>query len=153
MSDRAIQSTATASDASSSEQKILLICARPHLDDAARADLNRLLSSKLDWDNLIAAAQRHALLPLMYHHLSKSQIDLVPPAHAKQLKIVFQENVARNLVLMNELRSITQSLQSSGVESFPFKGPVLGLMAYDDLGLRQSLDLDIVVRPTDVDKA
>jgi len=148
-----MQLTATTSEARSAEQKILLICARPHLDDAARADLNALLSSKLDWDCLIAAAQRHALLPLLHHHLSKSQLDLVPPAHAKQLKTVFQENVARNLVLMNELRSITQSLQSSGVESFPFKGPVLGLIAYDDPGLRQSVDLDIVVRPTDLAKA
>jgi Uncharacterised nucleotidyltransferase len=152
MSDRAMQSTATMSDASS-EQKVLLICARPRPDDAARADLDRLLSSKLDWDYLIAAAQRHALLPLMHHHLSKSQLDLVPPAYAKQLKRVFHENVARNLVLMNELRSITQSLQSSGVESFPFKGPVLDLIAYDDPGLRQSIDLDIVVGPKDVHKA
>jgi hypothetical protein len=153
MNDRAMQSTATTSDASSAEQKILLICARPRLDDDARADLNRLLGSKLDWDSLIAAAQRHALLPLMHHHLSKSQLDLVPPAHAKQLKTVFLENVARNLVLMNELRSITHSLQSSGIESFPFKGPVLGLIAYDDPGLRQSVDLDIVVRPTEVERA
>ena len=153
MSDRGMQSTATTPEVSSSEQKILLICARPRLDDDAREDLNRLLSSKLDWDYLMTAAQRHALLPLMHHHLSKSQIDLVPPAHAKQLKTVFQENVARNLVLMNELASITHSLQSSGVESFPFKGPVLGFIAYDDPGLRQSIDLDIVVRPTDVERA
>src|ERR1051325_10307547 len=142
-----MQSTATTSDGGGSEQKALFICARPRLDDAARGDLERLLSSKLDWDSLMAAAQRHALLPLMHHHLSRCKTDLVPPAHAKQLKTVFQENVARNLVLMNELRSITHSLQSSGVESFPFKGPVPGLMAYDDLGLRQSVDLDIVVRP------
>jgi putative nucleotidyltransferase-like protein len=153
MSDRAMQSTATTSDARSPEQKILLLCARPCLDDAARVELNHLLSSKLDWDSLIAAAQRHALLPLMHHHLSKCKTDLVPPAHAKQLRIVFQENVARNLVLMDELRSITYSFQSDGVESFPFKGPVLGLLAYDDPGLRQSADLDIVVHPTDVGKA
>jgi hypothetical protein len=153
MSDRAMQSTATTSDARSSEQKVLFICARPRIDDVARGDLDRLLSSKLDWDYLMAAAQRHALLPLMHHHLSTSQLDFVSPAHAKQLKTVFQENVARNLVLMNELASITHSLQSSGVESFPFKGPVLGLMAYDDPGLRQSVDLDIVVRPTDVGRA
>ena len=132
---------------------MLLICARPRLDDNARADLDRLLSSKVNWDDLIATAQRHALLPLMHHHLSKSQLDFVPPAHAKHLKIVYQENVARNQVLMNELQSITHSLQSAGVESFPFKGPVLGLIAYDDPGLRQSVDLDIVVRPTDVEKA
>jgi Uncharacterised nucleotidyltransferase len=153
MSDRGMQSTATTSDARSAEQKILLICARPRLDAAARTELNRILSSKLDWDHLLAIAQRHALLPLLHHHLSKSQIDLVPPAHAKQLKTVYQENVARNLVLMNELRSITHNLQSRGVESFPFKGPVLGLLAYDDPGLRQSADLDIVVQPTDVEKA
>jgi hypothetical protein len=148
-----MQSTATKFKAGGSEEKILLICARLHLDDTARADLDRLLSSKVDWDHLIATAQRHALLPLMHHHLSKSQLDLVPPAHAKHLKTVFQENVARNLVLMNELQSIAHSLQSGGVESFPFKGPVLGLIAYDDPGLRQSADLDIVVRPTDVEKA
>ena len=148
-----MQSRATTSDGRSSEHKILFICARPRLDDDARGELDRLLSSILDWDSLMAAAQRHALLPLMHHHLSKCKTDLVPPAHAKQLKTVFQENVARNLVLMNELRSITQSLQSSGVESFPFKGPVLGLIAYDDLGLRRSVDLDIVVRPTDVERA
>lgn len=86
-----MQSTATKSEGGSYEQKILLICARPRLDDPAREELNALLSSKLDWDLLMLAAQRHALLPLMHYHLSKLQLDLVPPAQAKQLKIVFQE--------------------------------------------------------------
>ena len=148
-----MQATTTSVAAGSSEQRILLICARPRLDDAARTDLHILLNSKLNWDQLTAAAQRHALLPLMHHHLSKCKTDLVPPAHAQQLKRVFQENVARNLVLMNELGSITHSLQSAGVQSFPFKGPALGLTAYDDPGLRQSADLDIVVRRADVEKA
>jgi hypothetical protein len=135
------------------ERKVLRICARPRLDDADRANLNADLQQPLEWDSLIAMAQRHGLLPLMHYHLSKCKTDLVPPAHAKHLKTVFQENVARNLVLMNELASITQSFQSDGIESFPFKGPLLGLIAYEDPGLRQSVDLDIVVRPADVERA
>lgn len=148
-----MQSTATTFEAQSPEQKILLICARPRLDDAARTELNRLLSSKLDWDRLLSMAQRHALLPLMHHHLSKSNLNSAPPVYAKQLKLALQENVARNIVLMDELLTITRNLQSRGIGSFPFKGPVLGLIAYGDPGLRQSLDLDIVVRPNDVGAA
>ena len=43
------------------------------------------------------------------------------------------------------LRDIA-ALSRQGVEAIPFKGPVLALQAYGDLGLRVFRDLDFLVR-------
>ena len=135
------------------ERSVLLICARPFLNNSDRANLGPRLDSSLNWETLFSTARRHGLLPLMYHHLSQLGLDRIPPATAQNLKLSYQENVARNIVLLDELLAISVELKSRGIESLPFKGPVLGLFAYGDPGLRQSADIDLVVQLKDVGRA
>ncbi len=58
-----------------------------------------------------------------------------------------------NLALARELLRLLKALEDGGVPVLPYKGPALAEMAYGDATLRYCTDLDILVRPQDVDKA
>ncbi len=132
------------------EDEVLQLCSRARLDQAAVDRIKGLAGEHPDWDYLCKIAQRHGMLPLLYHQLNQTARDLVPADYLKRLKLIYQENAARNLILNAELLSIVQDLRANAIESLPFKGPTLAMMAYRDLALRCFVDLDLIVRRRDV---
>jgi Uncharacterised nucleotidyltransferase len=54
---------------------------------------------------------------------------------------------ARNLYLANELVTIVDLLAKEDIPAMVFKGPTLAILAYEESGLREFSDLDILVRP------
>jgi Uncharacterised nucleotidyltransferase len=132
------------------EHKLLLCCARTN---AAPVRLRELATEKIDWEYLFLLARRHAVVPLLYIQLARHASDLVPHDILRQLKKHYLENAARNTVLTAELCRLIALFAESGIEAIPYKGPVLALFAYDNLALRRFVDLDVIVRKTDVFKA
>lgn len=135
------------------EHELLLCCARTRASESVVRRLQLLAAREIDWNYLFQLARRHSVVPLVYTQLQKHASDLVPHEHLNQFKKNYQENVARNLVLTSELARIITSLSEAGVDSVPFKGPVLALFAYNDLALRRFVDLDVIVRKQDVFKS
>jgi hypothetical protein len=56
-------------------------------------------------------------------------------------------------VLAAELWRLIDLFADAGIEAIPYKGPVLGLVAYGNPALRRFVDLDVIVKKTDVLKA
>jgi len=135
------------------EHELLLCCARTECDTEVANRLRVLAGASIDWDYLFRLAQRHSVLPLVYQQLKRHASDLVPVDHLVQFKQSYQENVARNLVLTSELMTLLRTFANAGIESVPFKGPALALIAYDDVSLRRFVDLDVIVKKEDVFRA
>jgi hypothetical protein len=135
------------------EHELLLYCARTDADATVSSRVRALSSDGIDWEYLFQLARRHSVVPLVYTQLQKVVEDLVPHNWMGQFKRSYQENVARNLVLTSELKALIRALKETGVESIPFKGPILAVLAYDDLALRRFVDLDIIVKRDDVFRA
>ena len=135
------------------EHELLLCCARTECDTEVAYRLRVLAGAAIDWDYLFRLARRHSILPLIYRQLQTHASDLVPNDRLVQLKQSYQENVARNLVLTSELMTLLRTFATAGIESIPFKGPALALIAYDDLSLRRFVDLDVIVKKEDVFRA
>lgn len=95
-------------------------------------------------------ARRHAVLPLVYRQLDQHSADLVPADYLSKLKTHYLENSARNTLLAAELCRLVTLFAGAGIEAIPYKGPVLALFAYDNLALRRFVDLDVIVKKTDV---
>ncbi len=129
------------------EQELLLCCARTN---AARARVREVAAGEVDWEYLFLLARRHAVVPLLYLQLQRHASDLVPHEHLQQLKKHYLENAARNTVLTAELCRLITLLAERGIDAIPYKGPVLALFAYDNLALRRFVDLDVIVKKTDV---
>jgi hypothetical protein len=85
--------------------------------------------------------------------LERHASDLVPHEAVSKLKLHYLENSARNTVLTAELCRLINLFADAGIETIPYKGPVLGIFAYGNLALRRFVDLDVIVKKTDVWKA
>ena len=132
------------------ENYFLRLCLRPRPDQTHLAQTRALLASALDWEYLYQLSGRHSLVPLVYHRLKQIGSDFVPAGYWQRFKSGYQANVARSIVLTNELLSLTRELQMNHIDSLPFKGPALGALAYGNPALRCFIDLDIIVRSQDV---
>ena len=102
---------------------------------------------------LFLLARRHSIVPLVYLQLERHASDLVPPQILSKLKQHYLENSARNTVLTAELCRLIDLFRDAGIEAIPYKGPVLALFAYGNIALRRFVDLDVIVKKSDVLKA
>lgn len=132
------------------EHELLLRLARPAINVAWAQRAAELLRGDLDWDYLIALADRHGVLPLFNHNINSATTGLVPVQVLARLRDYNQENTRQSLFLTAELVKLIELLEAHGIRAVPFKGPTLALCAYGDVALREFSDLDILVHRQDV---
>jgi len=135
------------------EHELLLCCARTTAAPQVVARQRELAATNVDWEYLFLLARRHAVVPLLYLQLERHASDLVPHETLRKLKQNYLENSARNTVLTAELCRLLSLFADSGIEAIPYKGPILGFFAYENPALRRFVDLDVIVKKTDVLKA
>jgi hypothetical protein len=127
-------------------------CARAELDDTARAALDACTATPLAWDALPPLLRAHGLTALAVRHLSHVRTRIPPPVW-DTLSGQSAEDQARALRMTAELLRIVDALGAEGIAVLPYKGPLLGLVAYGDLALRRSSDLDVLIHPADMARA
>jgi len=135
------------------EDELLLCCARTEASPEVAARIRALAASDIEWNYLVALAKRHSIIPLLYRQLERHASELVPSADLAKLKLQYQENHARNIILTDELIRLIKLLSDAGIEAIPYKGPALALFAYGNLALRRFVDLDVIVKKADVLRA
>ena len=133
------------------EHRLLLLCARPRIGDAVRAELAELLAA-IDWKVVVEAAEAHGITALVLKRLDALGLD-IPPEIAAAGSAYLAKQAARNATLTDALRHILTALAARGIEAIAFKGPVVAHLAYGDAALRRYRDLDILVRGRDADAA
>jgi hypothetical protein len=133
------------------EPELLTICARIDGDDRSAERLGVLVSHGLDWELVVKTAFLNGVTPLVERSLRA--IEEVPDPIRSRLERSVQENTRRNLLMTAELMELLKRFRSDGLMAVPFKGPVLAASLYGNIGLRQFMDLDILVRGSDVQAA
>ncbi len=123
-------------DNPSPEIGLLLAC----LARSPARDLARAIPA---WAPVLAAAQWHGILPLVYWHLHSDCPDAVPPPVLAQLRTAYHQNAAHNLLLAAELLAVLKHL--APIPAMPLKGPALAFSVYENSALRHFEDLDILV--------
>lgn len=135
------------------ENNLFRLCLGLHPSESRLDSIRRTLSPELDWEHIFRFAERQGLVPLLYHQFKRFHFDSIPAEYQERFKNGYRANVARALILSDELLALTEELRSQGIDSLPYKGPLLGAIAFGDPALRCFIDLDIIVRPRDVSKA
>jgi hypothetical protein len=132
----------------------LLICAaRVYADSEQDFAVRALVRGDIDWDYLISAAQAHGVMPLLYCLLNRLGPGSVPSAVLERLRDRYHQNALRNLFMAGELLKVLHHFESNGIPAIPFKGPTLAACAYENLALRQFVDLDLLLRKRDLPRA
>lgn len=130
------------------EAELILACARVSSGAVEERRIEALLERPLDWDRLVQAAERHAVVPLLHRHLSSR--GGVPAEVRRRLRIAAEQTARRNLFWAGELLRLLRRCEAEGIAALPWKGPTLALAAYGNLGLRPFTDLDVLVLREDV---
>ena len=132
------------------ETLLLLDCARATIEPETAGRIQARVADGLNWDRLVALAQRHGLAPLLYAHLSQVCPAQVPAGTLAFLQDYAQKNTAFGVLLTGDLVRLLKVLEKNGITAVPYKGPALALKLYGNVARRQFADLDILVRRRDV---
>lgn len=139
---------------SASESELLIACSRLYVDRECEQRIRTLVAKgDISWERLLAAAQEHCVIPLLYKNLSKICPDAVPEAHLRRLRYQYRAGAVLNMTLAADLARILHVFEQSQIEAIPFKGPSLAYAAYGDLTLRTFADLDVLIRESDIFRA
>jgi Uncharacterised nucleotidyltransferase len=137
-------------DNSTAEAELILCCSRTQMDAAQQERLQTLVRQSLDWDYIIERAAHHNILPLLDRQLQQIDGSNIPPHVLTQLRTNFDRNFQNNLRLTLELVKLSRLFADRSIPLLAFKGPVLAQQVYGNLGLRQFVDLDLLVPEADV---
>jgi len=130
-----------------SELRLLISCLRAALGRVEDAGVSALCRRPVDWDSFIKLVNRHRVISPVYLGLKQFAGDRIPEAVLGDLESRYRWNAQQVLAKSAELVRIVNRFGEKGIEALPFKGPVLALKAYGDLGSRHVGDLDIMVAP------
>jgi Uncharacterised nucleotidyltransferase len=135
------------------ECRLVTRCARTRMDSARREEIDDLLTQPLDWNYFRRAAVNHGVGALCYAQLRAACAEQVPGEQMEWLREHAKAVAGRNLNLSAKLAALVRGLRSRGITAIPYKGPVLAVMAYGNLALREFADLDLVLSERELPQA
>lgn len=135
------------------ELRLLLACVSAGQSSEQKAEIDSLASLKLDWAAFVRKATSHGLAGLAGHTLNRLRPDLLPSDFQDAFRLFIEQTREKNSRLCGDLLEIVNLLRGAGIEPLVFKGPVLAIQAFGDLGLREFRDLDFLIRDRDLDDA
>lgn len=137
------------------EIELLLCCGGPLTRATNERRMTRLARERIDWELVFRLAAWHRMLPLLYWNLTREDghEPEVPPEMIDAFRAAYFRNVGIALRMTGDLVAILDRMEKVGVLVVPYKGPVLSSQLYGHLGLRPSVDLDVVVKTDDLRRA
>lgn len=122
---------------------------------AIQSSENLTFTSKLEGINyavLLKLASYHKVIPLFYKGINKHPNKVsIPTSFLATLKKQSLSFAVRNLKNAKEFVRLQTLFKASNIEVIPYKGTVLADMAYGELGVRESSDIDMLVLKEDLD--
>ena len=106
--------------------------------------------SKINWIEIIALANHRYLVPALWAALNnKGWLSMLDPQLKEYLTAIYQLNLSRNNILLQQLNEIVLVCNHLGIEPILIKGAAsLVENIYIHLGARFMIDLDILVPDT-----
>ena len=132
------------------ELRLLLACGHVLASSSRTTEIHHLIDDGIDWTVFARMAVEHGMAAMAAFNLSRLASAKIPAEILDALLINMEQTRRGNVALLEELAHVLDSLEEADIEAIPFKGPIVALRAYGDLGLRVFRDLDILVRDTDM---
>lgn len=125
----------------------LLVCLGNASDSEKKEHLAGLTVDQ--WHAVATKADAHTLAPLLYSHLTRLGVQL-PDSVGAWLKESYRRNWIRNAMLYRALGRVLAPLREPGIPLLVLKGADLAARFYQDIGVRQMLDVDLLARRRDL---
>lgn len=121
--------------------------------DKQEEAIREAIKAGMDWTEYIRLVDRHRTPALSWAALNRVPGLEIPAAAKKELQK--RSDACRMRAVRDSLKlaGVLKGFHAAGIPVMPVKGPILSLELYGDVGLRQSTDLDLSVKPEDLAKA
>ena len=136
----------------SQEFHLLLLCLRWPLSQADRHAMEVAGDHEFDWQHFLALVRRHRVAGLVARALRLAGV-VLPPGAAPALRKLAAASTMQAMALSVESLRLSRLLTANGVPAQFLKGPALAVLAYGDMTVRHSKDMDVLVPPGAVERA
>ena len=141
-------------DAHDATEALLLALCAGELDEAGRAHTASLLGHPVDWQRLSTLAILHGVVGLVRHNLlALHAAASVPELSWRAMDQAAAQIAFDGMVQQRQLANVIAVLRGAGIEPLLLKGFALADLVYPDPVTRPSQDLDVLVRPDQVELA
>jgi len=125
----------------------LLQCSSPRPDLDRVADVVR---DPFSWPAFLRGAEEHRVVPVVAARAKDLDQALIPPELRDKLRELQRTQTLFALQLTAELFRLLAHCANAGIQVLITKGPALAVRCYDEPGMRQYGDLDVVIREADI---
>jgi hypothetical protein len=133
----------------SREDQLLIACAR---STASSEKIQELIAYGLDWQQILDRAKDYGIAPLIYFHVSRLN-SAIPSAIMHELRTCYRQSCAQAIHQTVKLEEVLLALAGKGISPIVMKGAALASLVYPGTGLRPMLDIDLLVKSSDLDAA
>ncbi len=127
---------------------------RVEIDERTAQDLRDILAKAPNWRELEYKAERTGISALVFYCLKEAKLGhLVPLDVWANLRLSYVANSVRNIILTREAELLLEKLAREGIEVMALKGIALLNSVYPHIALRQMCDVDLLVRPEQMERA
>jgi hypothetical protein len=138
----------------SPEITFALACARSFLVGPANFEAEQVLQIRsIDWQLVIEFAARHSILPALWNGIQELLVEQPPADVRRNLHMWALSNSHRTQSYARQLVGIISGLKDHGIQALAFKGPTLAMQLHEREDAREFVDLDLLVRRSDLARA
>lgn len=128
---------------------LVAACCRWPPSEVRNAAIRSAASQSIDWDKFLRVVDRQRVAGLAHKGLKETGIEL-PLAVKSRLAARAGEIARQCLKLASEALTLQAVFDSAAIPAMFLKGTALGLLAYNNIGIKQAWDIDLLVLPEDV---
>ena len=128
----------------SPEFRLAAACAMWPPSDCRTEAIRTVAGGLLDWTRCVQVATRHQVIGLLYDGLTRVG-SLVPSEVTEGLGALAATQIRDNLAIARESLRLQRLFDDAGVPVLFLKGTALAMLAFSNLGLRSSQDIDLLV--------
>jgi hypothetical protein len=139
----------------SASVRFVRLCGRTTLfpgESRVLSELGAALSAN-EWLHVIHVAANEGMLPLVFLQVARTGLlQTMPPEAATALSDGYRQTLLTNRSLLREQQDLLSAFGARGIEAIPLKGLSLAARYYQEVGLRPTSDLDLLVRRKDLQR-
>lgn len=133
------------------EDRLLLAGTGLNLSTDQLTELELLISLVSNWEYFTKNVLLNSLGPQLHSNLSSVKNNhLIPEETLHMFKQTYLMLLRRNMVIYEHFRNAVRAFSENGISVIGLKGIFLAEKIYNDIGLRQLSDIDLLVQKEDV---
>lgn len=132
------------------EDRLILSSIKINPSPAELEQINHLIPQIGDWEYLVNNIIDRGIGPLLFKKLPLlSSASIIPESVKIKLQQAYYKTFSRSMVLYEHFRKIIEAFSSKNIPVIALKGVYLSEWLYQDIGLRQFSDIDLLVNVKD----